>query len=69
MKFAGKQLSTLVILSLTLFAVVNTQAPVKRDFSLEEKIAGVPKICVQEILRLNLNGDCIKLVARSFTPR
>lgn len=61
--------AALVILSVGLGSEVNAQAPVKRDFSASEKIAGVPKVCIQEILQLNIQGDCIKLVASEFTLR
>lgn len=55
----------LVILLLACCNQVIAQVPVKRDFSLEEKVAGIPKICISEILTLNIKGDCIKLVART----
>lgn len=64
MSLAGKlSQATLVILLLALCHQVAAQVPVKRDFSLEEKVAGIPKICITEMLKLNIKGDCIKLVA------
>lgn len=54
--------TTIFILAVGLSAAVNAQALAKRDFSAAEKIAGVPKICIQEILQFNINADCVKLV-------
>ena len=55
---------TIVVLSLLCimsFGLVTAQVA-KRDFSKQETVLGVPKICIDEILAFNFHKDCISLV-------